>query len=271
MEPTSLGLRDYGERLNGPRDYEWNLARESEGRRRFKDLVVHRQSITDPAGGSREAWIVSGLYCGNAPDPADGAWQWRAKYFVADEPYKPAIPLSQLTGVTGTNRIAEFAKLPRPNVMDYLEILHDTRGVQFHHAWWRTYAMATGFLGSLVLIGLAAPTAIDLIVFGRLIRPREKKEIERPSSPAAAPVPKPGMTAEDMKELQALDAAMEEGLKATASTKKAATAATPAAAAPIRKLSDAPQAVAALPETDRDRAFGAKPGDYYPTERKTHG
>src|SRR5438270_9433985 len=83
MQPPSLGLADYGQEVNGPKDYLRNLVRETEGRRRFMDLTVHRQWVTDPAGGSREAWIVSGLYCGNASDPSDGAWHWKPRFFRA--------------------------------------------------------------------------------------------------------------------------------------------------------------------------------------------
>jgi hypothetical protein len=267
FKPTSLDLRDYGERLNGPRDYEWNLIRETKGRRRFMELEVHRQEVTNPAGGSRDAWIVSGLYCGNAPEPQDGAWHWRPKYIVADEPYKPAVPLSLLAGDKGAQRVASFGKLTHPTVLDFLDVLRDTRGVQFRNAWWLTYVKSASFAASLLLLGLIFPTAIDLIVYGRLIRPREPKGIKLTPLNATTPLPVPQVTADDMKQLEALDATMEDNLAATAAA--AASAAASPTPAPIAKLNNAPQPIAAPFAKADPRTFGAKPDDFYPTERKT--
>jgi hypothetical protein len=265
--PTSLDVRAYGEGLNGPKDYERNLIRDTEGRRRFTDLVVHRQSVTTPSGGTREAWIVSGTYCGNAPEPSDRKWHWRPKFFVADEPYNPAVALAELTGGVGAERIARFKQLPNPTVVDFLEILRDMRGVHFTHAWWRTHAMATWFIGSFVLIGLIWPTVIDLVAYGRFIRPREKKEVDRPASTATAPEVRPQVTAEDLEKLNQLDAALEEGLKPTAAP---ATAAVPVASAPIRKLNGDAQPATAVLDPKDPCTFGAKKDDFYPTARKAN-
>lgn len=263
--PTSLDVRAFGEGMNGQKDFERALVRESEGHRRFMDIVVHRQSITDPAGGTREAWIVSGLYCGNAPDPADGNWHWRPKFFVADEPYKPVNPLSELTNGRGGESIGRFQQMARPTVLDFLEVLHDAAGVSYVHAWWRSYVIATWLVASLVLIGLVLPTAIDLIVFGRFIRPREPKALKLTASSTVPVRTETELTAKDLEELARLDAVLEEALKSGPAPAKAA-AAVPAAA-PVRKLNDVAQAASVPPVKEDQRTFGAKKDDYYPTER----
>src|SRR5258706_16247135 len=70
--PTSLDIRGYGESHNGHKEFERSLVEERAGRRRFKDIVVHRQSVTNPDGGTRLVWGVSGLYC--PPGAHDGKW-----------------------------------------------------------------------------------------------------------------------------------------------------------------------------------------------------
>ena len=265
--PTSIDLRSYGEGLNGQKDFEQSLLREIKGRRRFMDLTVHRQSITNPDGGTRLAWIVSGLYCSNAPDSRDGNYHWKPYFFVADDPYKPANPLRQLTNGQGAERIAQFQKLPHPTILDFLDVLHGTVGVNFVHTRWRTYALQTYLIASILLIGFVFPTLIDLIVFGRFLRPREARGITYATFTSKASNAQPKVTADDLNKLKELDAAMEESLKAGATTAKPVPAViTPAPA--IRQLNPMPETAAAASAKEDHRAFGAKPDDYYPTEKK---
>jgi hypothetical protein len=263
--PTSLDLRtEYGTALNSQKDFEIALVKEAEGRRRFKDIVVHHQSAQNPAGGEQRVWIVSGLYCTGMPNPTDGKLYWTPAFFVAGEPYRPATDLPQLAG-SSSAAVADFQKLQYPTILDFLHLLADTRAVEYRHAWWRSYSLAVWFIASVLLIGIVWPTAIDLIVFGKLIRPREKKpDLSLSSTPQ--PLARPQMSAEERAKLEALDAEMAAKLAAEPLTVPAAIPG-PATAKPAPILQAGPQAAVKTPEK-KPRAFGAGAEDFYPTEQK---
>jgi hypothetical protein len=260
--PTSLDIRGYGEAHNGRKEFERSMVEERAGRRRFKDLVVHKQPVTNPDGGTRAVWVVSGLYC--PPESHDGKWVWRESFYVFQDVYKPAVGLNELIGGANRDAVAKFQAIAQPSVVDFLQLLSETRGVTFFHAWWRTYAFRIWFLGSIVVIGIVWPTAIDLVVYGRLIRPRERA-VHLPPSPSVVPA-KAQVSAQDMKHLQELDAALEEGLRASGAPAGEAPVAAPVAA-PVRKLANAPQAATVAAGAEDHRVFGAKPDDFYPTEK----
>ncbi len=265
--PKAIDLRtEYGDARNSQKDFENALVREIEGRRRFKNIVVHRQSVPNPAGGDRNVWIVSGLYCSNVPEAGDGKLHWKPSFFVADEPYRPANDLSIFLGHVSEANISKFEKVPNPTVLDFLQLLGETSAVKYSHAWWRSYAAQLWFVGSLAMIGIVWPTAIDLIVFGRLIRPREEKGTDLKPSPTVHKPAKQELTADDRAKLQALDDAMEANLKAGATAH--ASPAPAAVATPVKQLgSEALVAVPAAPQAPR--AYGAGAGDFYPTEQKS--
>ena len=265
FRPKSLDLRtEYGEAINSQKEFETAVVRQVEGRKRFKDIIVHRQSVNDPAGGDRNVWIVNGLYCSNVPDPADGKLHWKPSFFVAVEPYETVIDLSQLINVASPAAV-NFQKIASPTVLDFLQLLGETSGVRYSHVWWRSYAMQTWLLGCLLLIGIVWPTAIDLIVFGRLIRPREEKGTDLKASSTLKKPVKPEMSSEDRAKLEALDAAMEASLTEGATSKVLPQS--PASAPAVRQLSTEPQQ-AAPTVAKAPRAFGAGAGDFYPTEQK---
>ena len=264
--PKSLDLRtEYGEALNGQKGFETALVSEVEGRRRFKDILVHRQSAPNLTGGDRNVWIVSGLYCSNVPDPGDGKLHWKPSFFVAEEPYRPANNLSQLLRGSAPEAVSNYQNSAGPTVLDFLQLLGQTSAVKYSHAWWRSYATQTWLLGCLALIGIVWPTAIDLIVFGRLVRPREEKGTDLKASPTLQKAVKPDMTLEDREKLEALDAAMEASLIAGVTSK--ALPQSIAAAPAVRQLNTEPQQATPI-VAKAPRAFGAGAGDFYPTEQK---
>ena len=96
-QPTSLELRaDYGNVLNGQREFETGLVRDVQGTPRFKDIVIHRQSVESPSGPSRYVWVISGRYCPGTPDPFDGNLHWKPAVYIAPDPYHPRSNLSEL-------------------------------------------------------------------------------------------------------------------------------------------------------------------------------
>jgi hypothetical protein len=266
-QPTSLDLRsEYGDVINGQKDFESAVVKEVQGVKRFKDLVVHRQSVPVMTGGSRYVWVVSGRYCSGVPDRSDGKLHWKLTSYVAPEPYYPKSKLAELVPSASAAAIGKWQNLDKPTVLNFLQLMNETSGVQYSHAWWRSYAMATWFMASIILLGVVVPTTIDLVVYGRFIRPREEKGTKLTPSPAAPAIAKAEMTAEERGRLAALEAAMEEGLK-EAATSTAVTSST-APAKPVRKLNGQPD-LAPVPTAAKDaRTFGAKPDDYYPTEQK---
>jgi hypothetical protein len=265
--PKSPDLRaDYGEARNGQADFETALLRDIEGHRQFRNILVHRQSVAEADGGERAAWIVTGLYCSGTPDPSDGKLHWKPTFFVAPEPYRPARDSSQLLGSAGPSAAGHFRQTETPTVLDFLRVVSETSGVRYTHAWWRTYAVTTWLIGSIVLIGLVWPTAIDLIVFGRFIRPRAAKVAEAAHSSSPAPAAKAEPSAEEKQKLEALNAAIEASLLAGATDTGGVTAVATTSSAIKKLTAEAP----AQPGTTvkPSRAFGAGAGDYYPTEQK---
>jgi hypothetical protein len=186
--------------------------------------------------------------------------------YVAPEPYYPKSKLAERVPGASAAAIGKLQNLEKPTVLDFLQLMNETSGVQYSHAWWRSYALGTWFMASIVLLGVVVPTTIDLVVYGRFIRPREEKGTKLPPSPATPAIAKAEMTAEERARLEALEAAMEEGLKAGATSSAAAPSG--AQVKPVRNLNGQPDLSPVPTATNDDRTFGAKPDDYYPTEQK---
>lgn len=270
-------LAAYGDGLNDPKAFERGLVTDVQGRRLWRDVVVFGCDVDDGAGGRRPAYVVAGMYCPGHPDPVDHALHWRSTFFVADVPYRPATGvLAEAAGRAanggGADAVARFAQLPRPTAVDYLAALKSAAGVEYQNQWWNTYPMWTWTVGSLLVIGLAWPTVVNLVAYGSMFRPPEEKGTDLSKVNAAAtPVPaaRPEVTAEDLARLEQMGAELEAELAA-----EAGEAVAPAPAATersVRDLSAASEPVAAAAAPDGPaKAFGADAEDFYPTERHGH-
>jgi hypothetical protein len=259
-------LARYGEILNDPEAFERGLFERRGGERRFTDVRVHRQTLDDGAGSRGTFHVVTGNYSDGRPDPHDGTYRWRPRFFVATIPYHVrSLPYDLGDGSEDdAGKLRTFEDLKSPTVVDYLKLLGETDGLRYTHAWWRTYPMATCVAGSVLLIGVLWPTVINLLVFGSFVRPREEEGIdlsildrlEPPPAPPAAPVVD---LTDHLRELEAELAARLAGGGDVPAPDSTAPSRAPAAvtAAPLEPAPAAEHA---------EHHYGARADDFYPTE-----
>jgi hypothetical protein len=127
--------------------------------------------------------------------------------------------------------------------------------------------------GGFLLIGLVWPSLLNFLIVAGYGRPRTAKDEQadrKPSKPTAAQA-KPGVTQDQMDQLDQLEAELEAKLREGASATPAAAPQTAPVAAPVPVLSAGPmEAPKASPQSQQKRkGYGADQGDYYPTE--VHG
>jgi hypothetical protein len=156
-----------------------------------------------------------------------------------------------------------------PTVMAFLDdIARQTGGKSGHYrfAWWEKPAAIWLIypIAGVVLIGGVWPFVIQLMVRLGLGRRRETPSAvltNYPSAPVPTPQPKPTLSADDVKRLDALTAEMEAEL--TAAAKTVPVPATTQQTTEPGMLETTPlEKVATEPKTTK--SFGE--GDYYPTE-----
>ena len=124
--------------------------------------------------------------------------------------------------------------------------------------------------GGLIVIGLLWPSLLNFLIVAGYGRPRTEAELaDRKPSKVAAPQTKPGVTQDQLDQLDQLEAELEARLREGASETAAAPKVAPVAA-PIPVLSAGPmEAPKEAPQPQQRKGFGADQGDYYPTE--VHG
>jgi hypothetical protein len=147
-------------------------------------------------------------------------------------------------------------------VLDFLDSLGKTAGVQYRYAWWgwATTPLAKWVFFSLVLLGGVWPTIINLLTFGSLTRPREEKGVSLLH--VKPPPPKPAPTRVAVGHLAELEHELEESLAGRSPDENTALEAT----AP-KQLSAGPLESVTVPAAQDDREYGAEKDDFYPTER----
>jgi hypothetical protein len=249
----------YGEEINDPDQFEAALLNTIADRPQFKQIVVQRQDLPDGSGGVRTVHLVWGKYCNGQSEP-DGQLHWRPAVFIADIPYRPRIDLWQ-TGADG-EVISRFANLRSPTVVDFLSVLSTARGVKFTNAWWNTYPLGTALIMVVIVVGGIWPTVINLLVYGRLRRPAEKKGVDLSKVKALPKPPQAQLTQEDLQPLNELEAELEANLEIGAQS-NTTTDRPEQSVAPV--LSSQPVDSASAIQAEA-KAFAAKPEDFYPTE-----
>lgn len=156
-DPSGVNINGRGVLLADQQQFENGLVQDYNGNRLFSRPTVYSQWISDADGNKRRVDLVTGLYWDGHLAVRDGneIADWLPRTFVALRPYR-----STLTGM-------EY-----PSVLDFLIDVRHRYGVSFHYAWWATHPMLWSLALSLLLIGGIWPTVINLLVFGRLARPR---------------------------------------------------------------------------------------------------
>ena len=232
-------------KLMSQRQFEEALVGKVEGIRQFKDVTVYPYEVRSQNGSRRLVHIVAGRYWNGEVKVVMG--QGRAHFdpycYLAAVPYRPLDG-----GKQGT-------------VLDYLDQLHKTAGVQYRYAWWGWAAtpFTQWVFFSLVLIGGVWPTIINLLTFGSFSRPREEKGVSLLH--VKAPPPKPAPAPITAGHLAELDHELEDHLAGHVADDE------PSPGAPARQLSAGPLEPATVPSAQDDREFGADKDDFYPTER----
>jgi len=255
----------YGEGLTGQSTFEQALLSDIQGIPQFKSIQVHRAVENDGAGHVVPIDVVAGKFCHGAPE-SDGKYHWHPFVFIARVPYQPTIDFSEFYKPGVPSAQARWAKIARPTVVDFLGLASDYRGVQFTWAWWNEYPFLTFFGGSLLLIGVVWPCVIDLLVYGKLVRPREEKGIDLSKVKPPAARPAPAATQDDLDRLHALEEELEHNLADGVGAPASAVAVAPP---PVRQLAPEAQAVAITDPHDA-KNYRRKADDFYPTEERSH-
>jgi hypothetical protein len=203
-------LARFGDTMNDPLRFEQALTARVAGVPAFKDVSVRREALSDGAGSSRTVHVVTGRFCDGQLDPADGKYHWRPTVFVAPIPYRAA---TYLPDVVSTDEALRFEAIPDPTILELLEVLKRAKGVEYAYAWWNNYPLLTWFGGSVVLIGVVWPTAVNLLVYRSLFRPREEKGVDL-GNVSTAPAATAGheLSEEELERLRRLEAELEQRL-----------------------------------------------------------
>ena len=234
---------DYGETINGDRDFERSLVTPAPGPdpgtgpRVFHDLVVHPVRIAGD-DGPRDVHVVTGRYVS-----AGGTVKQRC--YVAAIPYRPV----------RRDGLAEYA-----SVRDYLDGL-ENQGVAYRYAWWNEprWIVPTWTAGTVLGAGFLLPMLVNYLAYGTIRRPPEEKGIDlsKVRTKKAAAAAAPGVGTGEWRAAAGDDVAAD-GVPTEA----------PATATPLPPvLGEAPLEVATV-DPGEAHTYGAGPEDFYPTERK---
>ena len=226
---------------------------------KMHDLMVHPYTLSEKGQRTR-ALIVTGVYYRSATDVP------QPMHFIATGNYKPIIPLTRLGRAKGQELAKCYAALQQPTIVEYLNLIGEARGFSVAYAWWEEprRIRAVGIGGGVVIIGLLWPIIINLLVYHRLLRPRETPATSLIGVAGTSNGPPPKI---DVAPIDELNKELEERLAEAASEADSPAPAVAAAAPSAPKPLDLTPIAAAPVEQDRETEFGAKADDFYPTER----
>lgn len=178
-------------------------------------------------------------------------------------------------------KVSEALRIKPPDppggLLDYLRLATDAKGqhISFTYAWWRQprVAIIAWTLLSVVVIGGIWPTVVNLIAFHSVFRPKQKKETKGQSlwhvksAPTPAKAPAAVVSAREVDQLKALERELEARLRAGDVNMQPTSAAVPVPEAPVRKLTASELELAVPKQTEEEKLFDRKEGDFYPVER----
>jgi hypothetical protein len=235
------------------RQFEEALTREQSGRRWFRNIVVYPERV-ESLGKSVPIYIVAGDYFNGRQEMQNGQRVaiWRLRCYIAEGPYQPIKPAA---GFQAQNTVLRY--------------LRSLQGVTYTYAWWRDPRWGIGIwtAGSLLMIGMIWPTAINLLVFGSLFRPPEEKGIDL-SKVSSSPSQRmgPQVSEADLAAIEKMGAELEAKLTAEAAPPAPAPPA-PTTPATVQPLTATRLEATAAAQDREAKAFGQDKDDFYPTER----
>jgi len=223
-------------------------------------LVIYPERVREADGSWKRVDLVVGDYAdrfeyrGANPQPV-----WERRCFVAEEPYRPIQP-------EGAPPQAVLS------VVCYLDAARKTdAGIAYRYAWWREPRWSTAFWMSVGVLAIAIlwPTLMNLLTYGKLLRPRQPKGIDLSKVSRAAEPPKPMVSQADLERAAAWADEVEAAMRASAAPAQEA-ARQAAGAAEVRTLDAGQLQEAAAQTPGHTMEFGQKQDDFYPTERHAH-
>ena len=249
--PTENWQKAFGDTIT-QRQFEDGLLREQSGQRWFRNIVIYPERV-ESGGKAIPVYVVAGDYFDGKLETQDGKRiaRWQKRCYIAEGPYRAITPIA--------------GSKPTDTVLTYL---NRVRGVTHSYAWWRddTWAIGLWTAASFLMIGVIWPTAINLIAFGSITRPREEPGIDlrHVSSQAAQSA---SQTSEaDMAAVAKMGSELETKLAAEAG-QHTPVPDQPAAVAAVRPLTVAGGEAAPTEQTHEQTEFGRDADDFYPTER----
>lgn len=250
----------YGQTID-QREFERSLTRQIGGAQGFRDITAYPERIPDSGGATRDAYVLVGDYADHLeyrdgkPQPA-----WQRRSFVAQTPYKPLSAVGNYVAGTGS-------------VLNYLDAVGaSAKPIGYRVAWWRGSGRATAFwvAAGVIVIGGVWPTLINVIVYGRLVRPAEPKGIDLSKVTATPAAPDAGVSQADLDKAVELAARIEAELRDGNDGRPLEAATATATTASAKPLSSAAAETPLAPVDEQGKDFGRDPGDFYPTERHAH-
>src|SRR5260221_299836 len=177
---------------------------------RFRQLVVHPGgAASDKQENEIKRLIVTGRYFDGSKDAVG-----RALCFEAAVPYKPGPALDRVAKSAKQDLAARYKGIQSPSVADYLSLLGEFAAIDYQYAWWEVpwIMLLLWAGGGVTLVGLIWPTAINLLVYKRLTRPREVG-IDLRNVRSEPPQRMSEPSAEDGKRLREIETELEAGLE----------------------------------------------------------
>jgi hypothetical protein len=158
-----------------------------------------------------------------------------------------------------------------PSVRDFIERTQKARsGVSYTYAWWADpkFVWVTWIGGAVLVVGVIWPTLLNFMIgagWGRHRKEKETFDLSRFKGESSKPAEKKSVTQNDIDQLRALEAQLEEKLKPSG----------PGGAAPaaqereeaVRQLTGGPVETATATKEEEDRDYK---GEFYPVARP-HG
>jgi hypothetical protein len=248
--PTENWQKAFGDSIP-QQQFEEGLLRNQNGSRWFRNIVLYSERL-ELAGKTVPVTIVAGEYFNGRLESQNGQLVavWHPCCYIAEESFRPITPLA---GQQGSNTLIAY--------------LNTLPGVSYSYAWWRDpkWALCLWTAGSFLFIGLIWPTIINLLVFGRIMRPGEKRGIDLSKVSAHTPESALPPASADLTAVTKMADEIEAKLAAEAGP-SLADAHAGATAPAVAKLSATNMESQGTSESHEERHYGQEKDDFYPTE-----